>query len=218
KSWRICAGTDEDGISEEVVFRLQGVLTKNNLVPKNVQACPQHKAIHLTQHAEICGMETEAFNQSINSIGAIKDLFEEHLPGAVVWSLETEEGHAGTLFSASNRVFTYRADDPTEQDTGFQSGVDPMHILNRLKGKDLIHAPENIVQYFKRAEVLSDDKPAYVTTVPGRFKIGDIVEMQLSFVALTSLHKKVKVTARLQALTLLSSKHTKVKIPLDPVQ
>lgn len=60
----------------------------------------------------------------------------------------------GKAFSASNRIFTLKSDAPTEQDNQFHIGVDPMRYLSRLKGGLLIHAPDNIVSYFKR---VSDD-------------------------------------------------------------
>ncbi|KAJ7622767.1 hypothetical protein DFH06DRAFT_1143100 [Mycena polygramma] len=36
QSWRICARESDDEVKDEVVFRLQGVLKKHNLVPKNL--------------------------------------------------------------------------------------------------------------------------------------------------------------------------------------
>ncbi|KAJ7255609.1 hypothetical protein C8J57DRAFT_1473160 [Mycena rebaudengoi] len=156
KNWRLCLGQGEDGVLDEVVVRLQGVLTKNNLVPKNAVA------VSMSSTAET----TSTFGKS---------------------------------FSASNRLFTSKTEAPTEQDNDFQYGVDPIGTLHRLKGADLIHAPDNI----------SSSAISYEETIPGMFKVGDIVEMQISFVAILSAQKTVKINNRLQALTLLDRKFTK---------
>ncbi|KAJ7030580.1 hypothetical protein C8F04DRAFT_1186619 [Mycena alexandri] len=67
---------------------------------------------------------------------------------------------AGPVLSASNRVFTSKDEAPTDQDNDFAEGLDPIGMLAKLKTSNLIHAPENIVQYF-------DGKVRYNVTVPG---------------------------------------------------
>ncbi|KAJ7077790.1 hypothetical protein C8R44DRAFT_654912, partial [Mycena epipterygia] len=49
----------------------------------------------------------------------------------------------------------------------------------------------------------------YLEFVPGGFKIGDIVELQISFVTIPAAMNRVKATIRLQAVTLLSNKYSK---------
>ncbi|KAJ7448104.1 hypothetical protein FB451DRAFT_979998, partial [Mycena latifolia] len=137
KDWRLCLSSAEDDVSDEVVVRIQGILTKNNLVPRNAQ----------TRHAEICGMGTRTFEESLNQIPAVVDIFEQHLAGAELGSIAEADSAGGRLFVASNRLFTIRSDAPTEQDNRFQSGVDPLNILQKLKSNQLIHAPENIVRF-----------------------------------------------------------------------
>ncbi|KAJ7705912.1 hypothetical protein B0H16DRAFT_1746992 [Mycena metata] len=84
-----------------------------------------------------------------------------------------------------------------------------MGVLARLKTGDLIHAPENIVNYFKRTQDSESNVVKYEQHVPGGFHIGDLVEMQISFVAITTGPNKVKITTRLQALTLLQNRYSK---------
>ncbi|KAJ7114755.1 hypothetical protein C8R44DRAFT_629792 [Mycena epipterygia] len=114
----------------------------------------------------------------------------------------------GVVFSASNRLFTRRSEAPTEQDNSFEPGVDPVQRFAKLKGTELIHAPENMVKYYRLKGNANHDK--YQAIVPGTFQPGDVVEMQVAFVAIMS-EKKIKITKRLQALTLLDDSFTKVR-------
>lgn len=64
-------------------------------------------------------------------------------------NLVTREGIDGAYFTANNRLFSRRCDVPNEQDNEFQDGVDSIGKLARLKGTELIHAPDNIVKYYR---------------------------------------------------------------------
>ncbi|KAJ7229637.1 hypothetical protein C8J57DRAFT_1534392 [Mycena rebaudengoi] len=208
KNWRLCVAEIEPGVLDEVVLRIQGVLTKNNLVPKNVNSIPQRKRQFLGQHTEICGVNTGTFDACIRNMANINEKFEQHLCSITAASTAETTGLFGKLFSASNCLFTLRSEAPTGQDTDFQLGVDPLGLLNQLKTADMIHSPENMVKYYKMCET-ANGKISYEETVPGVFKAGDIVEMQVSFVAILNAQKAVKVTNRLQALTLLNHEFTK---------
>jgi hypothetical protein len=37
KNWRLCLKEEDEEVSDEVIIRIQGILLKNNLVPKNVR-------------------------------------------------------------------------------------------------------------------------------------------------------------------------------------
>ncbi|KAJ7029488.1 hypothetical protein C8F04DRAFT_1187701 [Mycena alexandri] len=207
KSWRLCLQELDDEVSDELVVRIQGVLTKNNLVPKNTRLCAQQKATLLTQSAEITGLKTRTFVAAMGNLSSIEQKFGEHLPGI---DMVNSDGftEASTTYSANNRVFTSQSDAPHEQDNSFHEGLDPLGHMARLKTGELIHAPENMVRYFKRAHVKGTDFK-YEAHVPGGFKIGDIVEMQVSFVAFSTGNNRVKITSRLQAITLLDRKFSK---------
>ncbi|KAJ7615628.1 hypothetical protein DFH06DRAFT_1343596 [Mycena polygramma] len=209
KNWRLCVKERDDEVSDEVVVRIQGILIKNNLVPKNVRSCPSHRAPFLTQSAEITGLNTETFVASLGMLPSVQGIFGDHLAGVEIINTTVNHSAMGDSLCASNRIFTYRQDLPTEQDNRFQDGVDPLGHLAKLKTDELIHAPENIVKYYARVYNDRQKEFVYETYVPGGFNTGDIVELQLSFVALTSGQSKVKLTSRLQALTLLDGRYSK---------
>ncbi|KAJ6481343.1 hypothetical protein C8R47DRAFT_1218505 [Mycena vitilis] len=211
RSWRLCSKEGEDDVRDEVVLRIQGVLTKNNLSFTHVSSfsCPRAKAQFLSQHAEICGLGTATFKDAMEKVSAINDMFSQQLAGVEMIPMGGRVGDTTDTFSSSNRVFTSKVDVPTEQDNEFQPGVDPLKLLAKMKNGELIHAPDNIVTYFKRAPSKGNNAHTYEEYIPGGFKIGDIVEMQVCFVAVASARNSVKVTARLQALTLLDAQFSK---------
>ncbi|KAJ7793089.1 hypothetical protein B0H13DRAFT_2393789 [Mycena leptocephala] len=203
KNWHLCIKGEEEDVSDEVIVRIQGVLVKNNLVPKN------NKAQFLTQAVEVVGLETETFGAALSAIPNIKIRFSEHLAGVDITNNIVSYGSVGEVFPASNRIFTPHQDVPTEQDNHFQEGINPLGYLASLKNRDLIHAPENIIKYYSRVYDSKSSEFAYASFVPGGFSVGDIVELQVSFIAMASGFNKVKITSRLQALTLLDNSYSK---------
>ncbi|KAJ7710926.1 hypothetical protein B0H17DRAFT_1190594 [Mycena rosella] len=212
KNWCLCMPEDQNGVSDEMVARIQGIMSQNNLVPRNTHTCGARKAMFLSQQVEICGLGTPTFNEAAGKISSVVDRFEQYLAGAELGSIPDTGSNAAKIFQASNRLFTARSDAPTEQDNSFERGVDPLKVLHKLKGNELIHAPENIVRYYKRGE--SEGNISYEETVPGSFKTGNIVELQVSFVAIKAAMNKIKVTTRLQAVMLLSNEFSKASVRL----
>ncbi|KAJ7171043.1 hypothetical protein C8R46DRAFT_1216643 [Mycena filopes] len=202
KTWHLCTEADDDGVTDEVIFRVQGVVTKNELVPKSIRGCKEERAVHLSQHIEICGLTSEPFNECVRNMTAVHQKFAQHLAGVQMHNQMPKQGTHGMYMSASNRFFTERSEAPNEQDNNFQPGVDTIGRLAKLKGADLIHAPDNIVKYFRLKGEDGRRGSRYVQTIPGAVKAGDIVELQLTFAAMLS-HKLLKISNRLQAVTIL---------------
>ncbi|KAJ7021223.1 hypothetical protein C8F04DRAFT_1274055 [Mycena alexandri] len=209
KSWRICVPNPDDGIADEVVFAVQGIITRSNLVPTNVQHMDHRRALRLTQHIEITGFETGVFEESMTRLEVAQDIFAQHFSGHPVSRLATPIGRTGHVLGASNQIFTLKVDTPTEQGSEFQPGMDPLGSLERLKSEELIHGPENVVRYYKRTRDQSTGKTSYDTSFPGIFRPGDIAEMHASLIAIRTGDKKIKITCRLHAVTLLDNSYTK---------
>lgn len=185
------------------------------------------KALRLTQHLEITGFETGVFEEAMTRLEVAQDVFAQHFCGLPITRLTTPIGRTGRVLGASNRLFTLKVDSPTEQGTEFQPGMDPLGSLERLKSEDLIHGPENIVRYYKRAtdkesgsvltslEICSGKHfysgTSYDASFPGIFRPGDVAEMHASLIAIQTGDKKIKVTCRLHAVTLLDNSFTKVR-------
>ncbi|KAF7326541.1 hypothetical protein MVEN_02607200 [Mycena venus] len=168
--------------------------------------CKTSKAIFLSQHIEISGLRTETFEDCMRKLTYVREKFGQQVAGVPMANLIVREGSNGSCFSATNHIFSRRSDVPTEQDNEFQDGVDSIGRLAKLKGTELIHAPENIVKYYRVSK--DNRREHYAKEIPGAFKAGDIVEAQVAFVAIMS-HGIMKVTNRLQALTLVDDCYSK---------
>jgi hypothetical protein len=166
KNWRLCAASEEEDVADELVFRLQGILVKNNLIPRNLEKCclsvpsavarsqcpfslPSRKKAYVSQYIEICGLDSATFLSAMRKTEEINQRFAEHFSTTTVVDLIRPRCSFGLAFSCSNRFFTLKTDAPTEQDNPFSDGVDPIGVLEKMKTRDLIHAPENMVKYFK---------------------------------------------------------------------
>ncbi|KAJ7152416.1 hypothetical protein C8R46DRAFT_1042787 [Mycena filopes] len=200
RSWRLSLPDVDDDVSDEIIVRVQGILTRNKLVPINARSCPSNKAQFLTQSAEIDGMRTATFDAAMASLASVDQRFSDFLAGTDIMGCSEEAKRRGRGLLASNKIFSFRSDVPTEQDTGFQDGVDPVGALARLKTGDLIHAPDNIVKYYKRVQDLEASTHKYETYFPGGFHAGDIVEMQVTFVAISMGAHKAATARREQAM------------------
>ncbi|KAJ7183729.1 hypothetical protein C8R46DRAFT_1209878 [Mycena filopes] len=209
RNWRLCSQSEDDmDVSDELVVRMQGIVTKNNLVPRNVQSCSPSKAQFLSQFIEICGAGSASFAGAIQNLKSVHERFSQQLAGVDVLPMPDVSARSQDAFAASNRIFTPKSDVPTEQDNTFQDGVDSAGLLNKLKRDEYIHAPENVVLYFRKKSTPDDESLQYVPFFPGGFRVGDIVELQVSFVAIASAMNKVKITTRLHAVTLLDNQFT----------
>ncbi|KAJ7035867.1 hypothetical protein C8F04DRAFT_920727, partial [Mycena alexandri] len=197
---------------DEVVFAVQGIICSTYLLQPfaHTLSMDHRKALRLTQHLEITGFETGVFEEAMTRLEIAQDIFAQHFCGLPVIRLSTPIGRTGRVLGASNRLFTLKVDSPTEQGSEFQPGMDPLGALERLKTEELIHAPENIVRYYKRsADKESNNRTSYDTSFPGIFRPGDVAEMHASLIAIQTGDKKIKVTCRLHAVTLLDNSFTK---------
>ncbi|KAJ7705771.1 hypothetical protein B0H16DRAFT_1747080 [Mycena metata] len=151
KTWKLCVPCEEDDALDEVVFGVQGVLTNVNLVPIAVGKMEPKQAIRLAQRVEISGLGTPTFEEALGKLESAHDRIVQHFCGQDLGKLERQNSKFGCALSCSNRLFTMRADHPTEQGTEFEAGVDPLGSLEKLTTKDLFHGPDNVVKYFRRA-------------------------------------------------------------------
>ncbi|KAJ7703374.1 hypothetical protein B0H16DRAFT_1475966 [Mycena metata] len=209
KNWRLCVPCEADGVMDEVVFGVQGILTNVGLVPLAIGKLDQKRAIRLAQRIEISGLNTATFEEALDKLESANDKLTQHFSGLTVKNISTANGRFGRPIAGSNRIFTLRVDSPTDQSTEFQPGLDPLGKLERLTSKEVFHGPDNVVKYYRRAKDPKNGSNVYDSGFPGSFRIGDIVEMQASIVTIKAANETMKLTCRLHALTMLDDSFTK---------
>jgi hypothetical protein len=156
-------------------------------------------------------------------------LFERYFPEGTMRNTNIAAPLKHDIFAAATRLFTPKADAPNGRDIPFPPQMDPIGVLEQLKGSDLMHVKENQVVCMKR---LRDTRTGYVRSTrhvfnlltmtfyprdiiyvsasPANFRPGDIVELEVYFVAIQRRDKTTVMTTRLQSITLLDSNFSKV--------
>ena len=134
-----------------------------------------------------------------------------------------------TTLNASNRYFTPRKDAQMAKELVFHQDVDPYGNLTRLLGTALVHIEENDVSYYERVSSthagdtryipskvcsinLTPLNCRYVAVKPACLSIGDIVELQVSFIMVPLRDSKFKVTMVLRSILVLDRTYTQVTI------
>ncbi|PPQ88516.1 hypothetical protein CVT25_009042 [Psilocybe cyanescens] len=84
----------------------------------------------------------------------------------------------------------------------FEMGMDPLGILSRMRGNDLIHSMDNKVDCLHE-EKEKNGKAKLTRIEPKNFAIGDVVRITVSFVAFMNRDKSVAMNTILKALTLV---------------
>ncbi|KAJ7764351.1 hypothetical protein B0H16DRAFT_1454891 [Mycena metata] len=216
KAWKLCIPCKDDGVLDEIVFGIQGILSNVALVPTtsgkrvlpHFVSLETRKAIRLGQRAEICGMNTQTFEEALNKLHGSHEKFQQYFGGQSILKISPQNSQFGRSIATGNRIFTMRSDYPNEQSSSFEPGVDPMGALERLTSTEIFHSPDNVVKYFRRTKS-NKECTTYEEWYPGPFKIGDIVELQASLVAVQMVDNGVKITCRLHAISLLNNMFTR---------
>ncbi|KAH7903558.1 hypothetical protein BJ138DRAFT_1120258 [Hygrophoropsis aurantiaca] len=199
-SWRICTMT-KDGMPEEMVFSLTGVIVAKNLPPITSRpAINRAQLIYLKQAITLTGFGTSAFSQALDGADLAYYIFAHHFKEGTLlpWQHSCSQSCLDyPSIDASNRYFLLRSQNPTSISHPFQPMVDPKSILTNLAKDELIHTEENGVYYFK-----------VQTANPATFRVGDVVEAQITFCAWPTKGEKFTMTSVLRSLTLLDGSHS----------
>ncbi|KAF8222859.1 hypothetical protein L208DRAFT_1320145 [Tricholoma matsutake] len=191
---------------EELVLPLQEILCRKDLPPiRKTRKIEFRQLRYLQQLVMLTSLGSSSMRDSITAIQAIHHTFLRAVPD------DSMEEWAPTMFEdyeavdMGNRYFTNRKHISSSEVVRFKAGVDPDGMLEAVsEGTDVAHTWENEVEYFELCKHTGGQK-RYNVIDPIKFRIGDIVEAQVSFVVVPLKGKKYKMIIVLRALTLLDS-------------
>ncbi|RDB26050.1 hypothetical protein Hypma_006130 [Hypsizygus marmoreus] len=101
-------------------------------------------------------------------------------------------------------------DAPQDQPVDFGPMVDPNGMLATMQGEGFVHSAENKVEYMGMSVNVDTNKVRYINIDPSKIRIGDIVEVQISFVCIPIKDGFFKLMNILRAITLLDQSHRDV--------
>jgi len=89
----------------------------------------------------------------------------------------------------------------------FHKGVDPRNVLRDMAKDDHIHTEDNYVEYFSMRRD-NDGHQRFQSCEPQMFRVGDIVQVQLSFVVIPVKAGRRRMLTVLRSLALLDAAFT----------
>ncbi|KAJ7163727.1 hypothetical protein C8R46DRAFT_1036741 [Mycena filopes] len=203
KTWILVVDDQANGDAMELVVRVQGIVTKLDLTHSKAT---QIKAIKLSQYVQLAGPGLADFATAVQGVESVKALFSRY--AGTSNTAPPEKNAATATIGASCRYFTASVDNPGAEIIPFAPSTDPLGLLAELQTDELFHTADNRVSYFKMSKDPLTSKPIYDESYAGMFRLGDIVEMQMVFVAFWA-GDKIQAYSHLQSLTLLDNTFTK---------
>ncbi|KIM73462.1 hypothetical protein PILCRDRAFT_29654, partial [Piloderma croceum F 1598] len=190
----------------EVVVRVQGILCCKELPPvENISRTKYSRCRYLRQSIGITGLGREYFDNAIYGIMQMHGIFNCQFKENDLEPWQPSMHDQMPTIDANNRYFTPRRESPSTLPVPFQPMVDLKGTLTRLASNlnNFIYTQDNQVHYFEyRAD--NTGIKGYEEVDPNKFCIGDIVEVQLSFVVIPIKDGKNKLISVMRALTLLN--------------
>ncbi|KAH9487339.1 hypothetical protein JR316_0001413 [Psilocybe cubensis] len=168
------------GAMDEVIFRLQGIVSDKMLPPMAKPASTVKQQPYLCTAIAITGLGDIVFNKVMEKLEEVFLRFANNFPA------DSVSGYDPVL----------------HKDTGFHPLVDPDNVLASMVGDSFIHAIDNKVQFLCR-EILPDGTARYYSYNPASIQIGDIVEISVAFVAFPAQGNKYKFVVALRGILVL---------------
>ncbi|KAJ2911792.1 hypothetical protein MD484_g8622, partial [Candolleomyces efflorescens] len=192
---------------EEVHVKVVGVLCSKTLPPidRELRAQGAKHVRKLRQFCKISGLGLPEFDSLRTKVEHVWAQFAAQAGDKLVQPVSFACHEGDYAIDVHARYFTDRQATPGSKHIPFTRDVDPLSILDDLRGSMFIHGPDNYVQYCKKVEREDGLGYRYEYLAPANLKEGDIVEATISFIAYPFGESGYKLVLALRALALLSS-------------
>ncbi|PPR07618.1 hypothetical protein CVT24_004171 [Panaeolus cyanescens] len=207
---------DQDGVESEAVeavVSMQGIITSKDLPPFRGRMNTT-KIQFYRQAVTIAVVDEDICERFIEQIGRVQNIFKRHYGDGLNDSCAFTTFVPGKIsyntFDISNRLFKKRADADGEQLRTLGQAIDPDGNVQRTADSNgFVHTTDNEVFYFERKKDPIKGQYRFVAAEPTIFQVGDIVEVQMSFVGLPLHHRKRKLSLMLRTVGLMDAKFSK---------
>jgi hypothetical protein len=116
--------------------------------------CPYHnrqpqRRPYLRQSVMLTGLSSPKFNDAIQSIRTIEDMFRRQVVDGnlEMWVPSSFQGHPS--IDVNNRYFTPRQHALQDNHISFSPTIDPDNILTKAMGEDFVHTEDNEIEYYE---------------------------------------------------------------------
>ena len=198
------------------------------VMTKNKSRISAYRYWYIWQGVVLIGIRTPTFMNTAEAVQDIHSCFDRQFQEGALKDLQGPK-HVNQL-SMSNRYFMLACEANEMQAVAFLPGVDPTKILHGMAQEDssctYIHMEDNQVHYYKthrdKAGVIRSVSSAinhvrnwwiiyrYKRCEPQVFRVGDIIEAQVSFIAILIKGGQRKMLTVLWSLALIKANFKKV--------
>ncbi|THU78561.1 hypothetical protein K435DRAFT_845747 [Dendrothele bispora CBS 962.96] len=203
---RLLNPNEPDGFYEEVIFRLPGIIYERELPPirRTSTGISHNAAPYLRQHIGITGLNLSYMTAVIENLHRLHTKFDRALTGEEfdAWSPDMSYREHESV-TANCRYFMVGHTAVGRPAVQFQPGVDPDGVLNKMICDTIIHTEDNVVLYMKATKSEDTQKWRYTPLQPQHFSVGDIVEIQLTVMAVRKKHGGYRMMTVLKSVALL---------------
>jgi len=194
---------------EEVVVSFQGILSKTDMPPFNEKNIPSSKVKYMRQSAALTAFGNPAYNNLLANIAVIHTIFKRAIGERLIDDSDQTSSYTENpvTIDVANRYFVPKAKALPEDIRTLTTEVDPFGTLAKAAGSAYVHTEENRVYYFEKT-IGSDGETIFRPTSPQTFQVGDIVEVQVSFIAVPIRDNKWKINKILRSISLFDGSYT----------
>ncbi|KAF8881012.1 hypothetical protein BD779DRAFT_1445810, partial [Infundibulicybe gibba] len=189
---------------EEMVFTVAGIISEIDFPPmerKNGVAVKQYKFFR--QSLTLAGLGSATFDAAVEATSGMFATFQRQFAEGTLDVWKTPHYKMHSSLAISNRYLTPKRDAPNMEHIPFDPEVDAHGQLELVVKDGYVHGEENIVEYYTQRT--QDGKKSFVKCHPQSFRVGDMVEVQISLVVVPLRQQKYKMMAVLRAIALLDT-------------
>ncbi|KAF8871877.1 hypothetical protein BD779DRAFT_1449286, partial [Infundibulicybe gibba] len=213
QTWRLLGeGVDGEPV-EELVFTIAGILSEVDLPPvEEKPSVMPRKYRFLRQGVVITGLGSPTFEAAVDLTRDIYEVFQREFPEGKLeeWDIPRFQGNAALPFS--NRYLTPTRDAPNMVHIPFDASIDPHGYLESMVKHGYVRGEENVVEYYIQDVNGGNSRLSFSRAKPQVFRVGDLVDVQVSFVVVELRQQKFKMVPVLRTIALVDGNFTQVGI------
>ncbi|KAM6490326.1 hypothetical protein JOM56_014303 [Amanita muscaria] len=192
-----------------MVFEIQAIIEKKMLPPvPNTNKRARHSGPFMRQGVMLVGLDTPTFSSALDAIDEIYGMFGWTLPEGTLEPGDSITHAEKDILHASNRLLTPKRDMLNMEVLEPLNGVDPHGVLKAvIKEGEYLYCDDNEVKYFE-CKTDENGKKVFHHVQPQIYRVGDIVEVQVSFTVTPVKEGKRKMRTILRSIALINRKFT----------
>ncbi|KIM78969.1 hypothetical protein PILCRDRAFT_74910, partial [Piloderma croceum F 1598] len=177
--WRLTIPATDKTETEELVLSMQGVIVNKDLPP--ILNIPDgRRQPVLCQTVELLGLDCDKFKTCIDTLRHLHQIFACLVPEGDMEPLTFNQFCGSDMVEFSTRYFTSRRDDPNGTAIPSNQYTDPHGMLSRMSNGKFFHGEDNKVLYYTLKHDNGERKITFSEADPVQFRIGDVVEVQIT--------------------------------------